>query len=276
MATMIRGSRKGLTLIELLVSLSIFLVVLLAVYQLFTTSEATYVSGTRKQDAQQQARLAMDEMARSIRMAGYIPENFDRLAAAGNPLNDVNDVIGNARLAIRMATPQALALFGNLGQGTQIYLYCLYVAPGQPANDTTGVLLTKTGADVAATYVCDCPTAANPADCRTSGDILVNNIPVPNPPTLPTLFSYYGNNAAGSFLQIVPAGGGSSLDGVTTANAPLLGTQAERSAVQSVAVTLTVREAGVRQADADQRYMLQNQTYRLTSTINRRNPNPSN
>ena len=74
----IRGFRKGLTMIEVLVSLTIFLVVLLAIYQLFDTSHATYESGTRKQDVQQQARLAMDEMVRRVRMAGYVPENLRR------------------------------------------------------------------------------------------------------------------------------------------------------------------------------------------------------
>ena len=73
----IRGSQKGLTMIEVLVSLMIFLVVLLAIYQLFDTSHATYASGTRKQDVQQQARLAMDEIVKRVRMAGYFPENFD-------------------------------------------------------------------------------------------------------------------------------------------------------------------------------------------------------
>jgi len=33
---------------------------------LFDTSHATYQSGTRKQDAQQQARLTMDEMVRAL------------------------------------------------------------------------------------------------------------------------------------------------------------------------------------------------------------------
>jgi prepilin-type N-terminal cleavage/methylation domain-containing protein len=144
----IRGFRKGLTMIEVLVSLTIFLVVLLAIYQLFDTSHATYESGTRKQDVQQQARLAMDEMVRALRMAGYVPENFDA--------DLTNDLTGTAR--IHVATANALAAFGSLEGGNQstVHLFC------QSGN----TLLKKVSVDTAAaaTYTCS------------NADVLADNV----------------------------------------------------------------------------------------------------
>ena len=135
----IRGFRKGLTLIEVLVSMTIFLVVLLAIYQLFDTSHATYESGTRKQDVQQQARLAMDEMVRALRMAGYAPENFDA--------DITNDLTATARLHV--ATANAIAAFGSLEGGTQstVFLFCR----------SGNTLVKKVSANTAdaATYTCN-------------------------------------------------------------------------------------------------------------------------
>jgi prepilin-type N-terminal cleavage/methylation domain-containing protein len=111
----IRGSQKGLTMIEVLVSLMIFLVVLLAIYQLFDTSHATYASGTRKQDVQQQARLAMDEIVKRVRMAGYFPENFAAVPAVPALAN-----------RIRVGAANGLAVYGDMDQtgASKIFLFC--------------------------------------------------------------------------------------------------------------------------------------------------------
>lgn len=146
--TNIRGFRKGLTMIEVLVSLTIFVVVLLAVYQLFDTSHATYQSGTRKQDVQQQARLAMDEMVRALRMAGYVPENYDP-----DPANDLN---GTAR--IHVGTANAVAAFGSLEGDVQsaIFLLC--------RSGTTLLKKLSTNTADAATYTCN------------NADVLADNV----------------------------------------------------------------------------------------------------
>ncbi len=69
-----RDTRKrtaGFTLAEMLVSLSMFLIVLYGVYLVYEVGEANYSRGSREWDAQSQARLALERMAREIRMAGY-------------------------------------------------------------------------------------------------------------------------------------------------------------------------------------------------------------
>jgi type II secretory pathway component PulJ len=148
-------------MIELLVSVTIFLVVLLAIYQLFDTSHATYQSGTRKQEVQQQARLAMDEMVRALRMAGYVPENYDA--------NLGNDLAGTARLHV--ATADAIAAFGSLEGGNQstVFLFCR----------SGNTLVKKVSANTAdaATYTCN------------NADVLADNVSL-------LRFTYFDGNGA--------------------------------------------------------------------------------
>jgi prepilin-type N-terminal cleavage/methylation domain-containing protein len=274
MTPTMRGSRKGFTLIEILVSSCIFLVVLLAIYQVLDTSHSTYISGMKKQDIQQQARIAMDEMAKRIRMAGFFSENFDSTVSATNPIS------GNNRLAIRVATPQTLAVYGDLDATrpnptpydttkpwSNVFLFCLYPNPSpNPDGTRSGVILGRKGPDVAASYGCNCPNSPDPTDCTKSGDVLIENIPLPNYPTLPTVFSYYGTNASGDFVQVTGTAG--KLDNVGLASPaaiPALTPSIDRQLVQTVIVTLTVVEKVTHQAD---------QLYTLSSTIQRRNPNP--
>jgi hypothetical protein len=131
-------------MIEVLVSLMIFLVVLLAIYQLFDTSHATYASGTKKQDVQQQARLAMEEIVKRVRMAGYFPENFTATPAA----------LANR---IRIGAETGLAVYGDMDQtaASKIFLFCF---DGNSIRTNTGAI-----GDVNA-YTCN------------QGEVLADNI----------------------------------------------------------------------------------------------------
>jgi type II secretory pathway pseudopilin PulG len=223
-----------LSLIELLISLSIFFIILLAIYLVFESSQSTYSSGTRKQDAQQQARMAMDEMVRQVRMTGYYPEQFD--ANAGNDL--VNP------LSVHIATPTALAIFGDLdGGGTsRVFLFC----------SSNGSLLANAGgaSGAAGSYSCSCTGAQ-------TGCVLADNI-------TSVRFRYY--DAANN--EIVGNGAQGQLDGKSVGAAPTLNTgadRAQRGIVQRVVVTLQITEAvGLNQPS---------QLYNLTSSIQFRNPN---
>ena len=208
--TQIRGFRKGLTMIEVLVSLTIFLVVLLAIYQLFDTSHATYASGTRKRDVQQQARLAMDEMVRALRMAGYVPENYDMDPATGLPIPG-NDLTGTAR--IHLATANAIAAFGSLEGGNQstVFLFC------RSGNS----LVKKVSVNTAdpASYTCN------------NDDVLADNVTL-------LRFTYFDANGA----QIA-----ADLDGKTLGAALDLAPRLQRDAVRTIVVTLQITEQVPRQ-----------------------------
>jgi len=80
-----RGGAAGFTLMEALIATVIFLVVMYGVYIIYDVGEANYMRGSRKWDVQSQARVAMERMAREIRMAGYAsPKVSDPVVIATN------------------------------------------------------------------------------------------------------------------------------------------------------------------------------------------------
>ena len=191
-----------MTLLELIIGAAIFLVVLLAAYQVFDASHATYSSGQRKVDVQQNARAAMDELMRQIRVAGYFPENFT-IPPPATPL--VNP--------IQVAANNALAIYGDVdGSGaSNVFLYCL-----------DGTLLRRTRAAQGAAAAYTCASGDIVADNITSLSFTyfdANNNPVPNPPAAPY-----------------------RLDGEGVGAAPAFASTAERGAVRSVLITLTAQE----------------------------------
>lgn len=225
----IRGFRKGLTMIEVLVSLTIFLVVLLAIYQLFDTSHATYQSGTRKQDVQQQARLAMDEMVRALRMAGYVPENFDA--------DTTNDLAATAR--IHVATANALAAFGSLEGGTQstVFLFC--------QSGTSLVKKVNVNTADAATYTCN------------NADALADNVTL-------LRFTYFDQNGNQLAADLDGKATGAALD-----LAPRLARDSVRTIVITLQITEQVvpHLAGQTPRQPDQVYTLTS-TVRLRNLNN--------
>ena len=109
-------AQRGFSLLEMLISLALFLVVLSTTMAVMVPSRRLYASSERTADIQQNARLAMAEMQRQIRMAGYFPENFD-------------DPPPTPRLEnpIAKATESSLAIHGDGdNSGTsQVHNYCL-------------------------------------------------------------------------------------------------------------------------------------------------------
>jgi prepilin-type N-terminal cleavage/methylation domain-containing protein len=61
---------KGFTLLEMLVSLLIFSIVMLAIYSLFDQGQWVYLHSEKQVNAQENARLVMEQMERDFRMIG--------------------------------------------------------------------------------------------------------------------------------------------------------------------------------------------------------------
>ena len=197
-------------MIEVLVSLMIFLVVLLAIYQLFDTSHATYNSGTRKQDVQQQARLAMDEIVKRLRIAGYYPENFDA--------NTANNV---ATPAVHVGTATALAVHGDLDgtNASNVFLFC-WNGAGSPLIGKQGL------ATAAASYT-----------CSGAGEVLADNVSQMR-------ITYYDAN------NTLIAGTNNRLDDIPLNGAiPDFTTTTDRRNVRTIVVTLQATEPVHRQQD---------------------------
>jgi type IV pilus assembly protein PilW len=64
-------NRKGVTLIELMIALVISATIVAAIYRVFLTQQNTYTVQDDVVDMQQNARVAVNEMMREIRMAGF-------------------------------------------------------------------------------------------------------------------------------------------------------------------------------------------------------------
>jgi Tfp pilus assembly protein PilE len=75
-----RVGLAGLTLVEALVAVSILMVILLGVYEVYETSEATYWRGQAQTDIHQQIRLSLERMEQELRMAGYDPSGTGQAA----------------------------------------------------------------------------------------------------------------------------------------------------------------------------------------------------
>lgn len=111
-----RDDQRGFSLLEMLISLSLFLIVLATTMAVMVPSRKLYATGERTADIQQNGRLAMAEMTRQIRMAGYFPENFDD-PPASPPLEN----------AIVYATESMLAIHGDADNSgaTSVHVFCI-------------------------------------------------------------------------------------------------------------------------------------------------------
>lgn len=117
--------QQGFSLLEVLISLSVFTIVLFAVYTSFTTSHRTFVRGEDKIELQQTIRVAMGMAASEIRTAGYDPSNVMTLlpttaiqVATANTLTFIADVDGNNvtdQVTYRLQGTQLLRDFASWG-----------------------------------------------------------------------------------------------------------------------------------------------------------------
>ena len=69
-------AEKGFTLVEVLVSLVIFMLIMIAVYSLFDGGQWFYLHAERRTKIQEIARMAMEQLERDLRMIGFgIPQS---------------------------------------------------------------------------------------------------------------------------------------------------------------------------------------------------------
>ena len=247
-----RPRAGGFTLIELLIAMSIFLLILLGIYNVFDTNRQTYVSGTRKVDVQQNARVALDQIAREIRMAGYFPENFPT-ATFANPQ------------PIQIAQNFALAILGDAdGSGaSKVFLYCL------KGTDVIRKWTALAGGAVtgpAQAYTCSEENLPNVRVGAVLGENIantanviglrftyydVNNLPIPNPMPASKMTAY---TLDGEGLNFTTGAGAT----------PVFGSTAQRGAVRTVVITVVATESVPGPGQ-------QPQSFTLTSSVRLRN-----
>lgn len=143
-------SQRGISLVELLVSMAIALLILAGVVQTFLTSKQAYLYNEQLAFIQENARFALDRMTREIREAGYfgcasansswkvantVPSAFDGLVntiglqgfeggVSNFPANISADVVGNTDAVIvrRADTSRIFSITGHNGASGQIDL----------------------------------------------------------------------------------------------------------------------------------------------------------
>lgn len=70
------GNEKGLTLVELMIALTLFMIVIAGIYKTFTFQQEAYLQTESKVNMVQEARAAQFFLARDFKMAGYDPSCF--------------------------------------------------------------------------------------------------------------------------------------------------------------------------------------------------------
>jgi type IV pilus assembly protein PilW len=127
----------GFTLLELVIAMAIGLIVLAAMYGLFTTQQKQL--GTQEQiiEMQQNARMAMDMMSREIRMAGYDPSGALTKCTGAKP----GTLSGSTCMGIFYAGASVIQF--NMNTLGETITYGLYT----PSGDSVQCLGRKTAAD---------------------------------------------------------------------------------------------------------------------------------
>jgi prepilin-type N-terminal cleavage/methylation domain-containing protein len=115
-------SESGLSLIELLVAMAIFLVISAAIFALISQTQARYRNEQQVLDSLQSARIGVDQIVREVHNAGYPPANtYSTLPADPTTLYTMSPVPALAR---KFAMPFRGYVGGTYNQGCVINAGC--------------------------------------------------------------------------------------------------------------------------------------------------------
>jgi type IV pilus assembly protein PilW len=116
MSSTLLKKKHGLTLVELLLALVLSSLLIAALYRAFISQQRTYSVQDQIADNQQNVRIAMAQMTKEIRMAGY---GGDILSVFGN-INGFTNIITPASNAITILLADEVGVLKqNTAKGTQ-------------------------------------------------------------------------------------------------------------------------------------------------------------
>ena len=157
---------RGFSLVEMLIGSTVFVVVLLAILMILDISQRDYASGAAKSDVQENVRVALESMARELRMAGYAPSSTPNSDCAAPPC-------GVTALTLSSVTFQANV---DLTQPAVIdkVIYAFVpptdaTKPCDPSDSTTvGKITRSVQAGVGGAWSPSTPIAGDVAQCMTA------------------------------------------------------------------------------------------------------------
>lgn len=177
---------KGFTLVEILISIAVGTVILLAVYAAVVTGQRSTSGIERKVLAGQDARAAMELMAIEIQMASFNPR-----VETGIWKNPTDCTAGSgANRGIQTASATALSIeadvdeSGVIGDASNEIITYTYNAANQYITRKTGCA----GADQP--FLGDTEASGNPRTVR-----VINATAMPGPVAVPVFRYYNGQNA---------------------------------------------------------------------------------
>ncbi len=199
-----RSSQAGFSLMELLISTSIFLVVLYALYLIYDMGEANYATGSRQWDVQSQARVGLERMSREIRMAGY-----DLPSKAADP--------------VVIATDDTISFHVNLEGIATMDKYVTYSLRDCSGNVGTTLYRRVSAGPLASATFCGGDPFVDNVSNLTFGYYELNNVTLPYP--LTSTYQLDGQGpVTGSSVPSAPAPGG------------------QRDRVRQVKIALTIQQ----------------------------------
>lgn len=149
-----RFSQRGLSLIELMIAITLGLILIAGVIQMFLSSQTVFHTQQAMSRIQENGRLGIEFIAKDIRMAGYMGCLNDPMAIS-NTLNKANEFAYRMNIGIEGYTAPlvggetGMALSPSPIAGTDILVVRSATGAGAPvtqANNATQVFARNTGA----------------------------------------------------------------------------------------------------------------------------------
>ena len=152
-----RLDQHGTTLMEMVITLAVFTVIMMVIVLLWEQSQQAYFRGATAAELQQNARVALEQMTREIRQAGYDPCRYIGVAGTCATTSAFDPVTAGA-FPIQTHTATSLWVRADRdasgdvtpgGTNPPEENVCFRFAGGQILRKTTGVNCTSGGVELA-------------------------------------------------------------------------------------------------------------------------------
>lgn len=136
------SSKRGFTLIELMISLTIFGLLSLGAFSVLSSGQRTAVQNDQTVQVQQNVRLAMDLISRDLRMAGYGNPPAGSVGACANHVTAADIAVGSDSISVMTVNEQVGTVAQDFTAGNILRIKGLN---GNAPNVVDGTVITVEG-----------------------------------------------------------------------------------------------------------------------------------